>query len=371
MIPEGIFRWERELSFIGRAEMTAQLAKALHATLPHEQIAPKRFARATSAVGASPLLAVSSNLVEAVRKEGARVHTVGVDRVSADFYYFAEGGAGESLRVQGNLIEMLGDRLGAAATDADIEAQEVLLINRLLSGLSKGLFSELEVELADALPRLSRDGSGLAGTDLEAFEAEATALAQESARFEASGRRLAEALATATKKGQARTRVPLYGEAERETMAPLEVLVMGKPLLLPECFVWTVSGVPREERVESPPKPSPKPIEAPAPAPAPAPPAAAKTEAEPAPPVPTETAPTEVSVAAPSPAPASATVTASAPSSRAAASKAPIATNAKPSTAAARRSSFVPILLLLGLMASLFFLWRSLSLKASRTREDR
>ena len=45
------------------------------------------------------------------------------------------------------------------------------------SSLSGVRVSELAVELADALPRLSRDGTGLEGTDLEAFEARSSAFA--------------------------------------------------------------------------------------------------------------------------------------------------------------------------------------------------
>src|ERR1035438_8704264 len=60
--PRGIHQWERELSFVPRASMTAALASALRATLPAEQIAPKRFPMAAKAVEASPLLGISSNL---------------------------------------------------------------------------------------------------------------------------------------------------------------------------------------------------------------------------------------------------------------------------------------------------------------------
>jgi hypothetical protein len=391
MIPAGIFRWERELSLVRRADMTAQLAKALHATLPHEQIAAKRFGKALGAVQASPLLAMSSNLVEAARKEGVRVHTVGVDRVSADFYYFAEGGAGESLRAQGNLVEMLGDRADAAVTNADIEALQASLINRLLSELSKGLVSELEVELADALPRLSRDGTGLAGTDLEAFEAQAKALALGSARFEAAGRRLAEALTSAARQGQTSARVPLYGEAQREAMAPLEVLVIGNSLLLPECFVWTVRGVPREERIDTQPKPAPRPIAAPASAPKIATVRASPSDTATAAATASATASAAMSASASASAPATATASAPEParapapapaaSSDASTSKPDIAAKPKPSqtaaqppkdagapraaaparsAVAAKRSPWVPILLFLGLIASLYFLWRNM-----------
>jgi hypothetical protein len=409
MIPRGIQEWEQEVSFIRRADMTAELAKALHATLPHEQIAPKRFATAARAVEASPLLPIASNLAEAARKEGVRVHTVGVDRVSADFYYFAEGGAGEALRVQGNLVEMIADRVSAATTNAEIEALQVSLIQRLLSALSEGVVSELDVELAGALPRLSRDGTGLEGTDLKAFEAQAQALALESARFEAGARRLAEVLATATGEGETQTSVPLFGKALRETMAPLEVSVMGKPLQLPECSRWTVTGAAREMRIDSPAKLAPRPVLAPAPtgsnaaasmshieepqrttATTPAavggeakalqppvaevkpvqPPASkpepAKPVAEAEPAKPTVVAPTrpERQVAAEpaasrAPAPLAAQRARASPA-RALRDKRAVGGTSPAHAPALKRQALVPILLLLGLVTSLYFLWRSM-----------
>jgi hypothetical protein len=369
----GLSRWEQELSFVGRADMTPEFAKALHATLPHEQIAPKRFGRAASAVQAAPLLAMSSNLVEAARKEGVRVHTVGVDRVSADFYYFAEGGDGEPLRVQGNLLEMLSDRVGSSTSNADIEALQASLISRLLSALSKGAVAELDVELADALPRLSRDGTGLVGTDLEAFEAQAKALATGSAHFEAAARRLVEALVAATRAGQARARVPLYGEAQRETMAPLEVLVMGKPLQLPECFLWTVTGAPSDERAQAPAKAAPRAVAtqkraevrsaasqvAKTPETQPgvaAPPAPAAKAAEPAKPEVTAPVPAKSEVSA---SPAAPVTPADRPAELARRSPQAVQSQTRQSTVA-KRSPMVPMALLLALAASLYFLWRSL-----------
>ena len=403
MIPRGIERWEQEVSFVRRDDMTAELAKALHATRPHEQIAPKRFASAARAVEASPLLALSGNLAEAARKEGVRVHTVGVDRVSADFYYFAEGGAGEPVRVQGNLVEMLADRVGAATTNAEIEALQVSLIHRLLSALSQGVVSELDVELAGALPRLSRDGTGLLGIDLEAFEAQAQAIALESARFEAAGRRLAEVLASAASAGQRHASVPLYGEAQRETMAPLEVQISGKPLQLPESFRWTVTGAAREMRIDSPAKLAARPplAQAPAktgaagskpkieiaptatgaaratadgkagaatPAPAEAEPVKAPADAKPDKPAVAEATQPKREVAAKAVAPVARTSKAAPPvaqgalrsAARAERNVSARAQSRAPAAAVPKRAALVPILLLLGVAASLYFLWRTL-----------
>src|SRR5579863_10170985 len=70
MVPRGIAQWERELSFVERAGMTQALATALRATLAGEQIAPKRFPTAKKAAEASPLLALSGNLVDDARAQG-------------------------------------------------------------------------------------------------------------------------------------------------------------------------------------------------------------------------------------------------------------------------------------------------------------
>ncbi|HTB74218.1 MAG TPA: hypothetical protein VK762_13290 [Polyangiaceae bacterium] len=264
MVPRGIAQWERELSFVERAGMTQALATALRATLAGDQIAPKRFPTAKKASEASPLLALSGNLVDDARAQGVRVHTVGVDRVSGDFYYFEEGGGRDPLRVQGNLVEMLAPSLGPSSTNAEIAARLDGLIDRLLLSLSKGVVSELAVELADALPRLSRDGTGLVGTDLVSLELEASALATRANRWEANARRIPQALEDAARKGLRSVPVPLFGEAKQEALPALEVLVGGAMRTLPGPTLWTVAGAPREER-----KPSPIPAR-PAPSPAPA-----------------------------------------------------------------------------------------------------
>jgi hypothetical protein len=246
--PIGLSRWENELSFVVRGDLTATVARALRATLPVEQIAPKRFPMAHQAVEVSPLLPIAPNLVASVRGEGVRVHTVGVDRVSSGFYYFAEGGPDDAVRVQGNLVEMLAPSLTASSSNAEISALVEGLIDRLLVQLSGGVASELDVELANALPRLSRDGTGLLGTDLDAFDSTARALAAGSERWASSGRPLAQAIAAAARLGQTFARVPLYGEALLESPAPLDVLVGGRLQRLPGQSLWTVTGTPRDDR---------------------------------------------------------------------------------------------------------------------------
>jgi hypothetical protein len=247
MVPRGIAQWERELSFVPRARLTPALAGALRGTLPGDQIAPRRYPMAKKAVDTSPFLALSSNLVHDAKAQGVRVHTVGVDRVSGDFFYFEEGGEGEGVREQGNLVEMLGPSLEASTTNAEIAGLLNDLIDRLLLAFSKGVVSELAVELADALPRLSRDGTGLVGTDLDAFEAKAQSFATASSRWEAAAASMPAALAAAERKGERSTRVSLFGEARRDARPALALRVAGKPFTLPERPLWTVVGPPREE----------------------------------------------------------------------------------------------------------------------------
>jgi len=257
-VPRGIHQWERELSFVLRASMTPALATALRATRPAEQIAPKRYPMAAKAVEVSPILALSSNLAQAAQEQGVRVHTIGVDRVSGDFYYFEEGGGREPVRVQGSLVDMLAPSLKASTTNDEIAVLMDGILDRLLLALSEGKVSELDVELADALPRLSRDGTGLVGTDLDAFEAEAASLAARATRWDAAARQLPEALAAAARGSKASAPVPLFGEAARETKPALDLVLGGKPLQLPVQPVWTVKGAPRlEEKPAAKPQPSP------------------------------------------------------------------------------------------------------------------
>jgi hypothetical protein len=247
MLPRGIARWEREISFLGRNAMTPELARALHAVLPHEQVAPKKLPMTFKAVGTSPFLPVRSKLLLHAKQHGARVHTVGVDRVTAGFYYFAEGGAGEPVKVQGNLVEMLAPSLKPTSSNAEVETLREALIDRLLAKFSGGTVSELAVELADALPRMSSDGRGLVGTHLEVFEVQARALARRSARLEIRAREVVRALAAAERAGKDRATVPLYGEAEREELAPLQVRIGDETIELPAVRRWIVTGALHEE----------------------------------------------------------------------------------------------------------------------------
>ncbi len=247
MVPRGIMGWAHEVACIARADAAA-LVEAFKATQPHEQIAPKKFPMAKRAADVSPLLALSNSLASEARERGVRVHTIGVDRVSAGFYYFGEGGSAAPIRAQGNLIDMLAPSLGPTSTNAEIQSLLDSLIDRLLRELSGGAISELDVELANALPRFSRDGTGLEETDIEAFDRSARLLSLESAHLDSAARELVAALAAASKRGETATaRVALYGEARRESSPSLRVKIGDKTLELAGQTFWTVTGNPREE----------------------------------------------------------------------------------------------------------------------------
>jgi hypothetical protein len=209
MVPRGIMGWAHEIACIGRADASI-LVSTLKATQPHEQIAPKKFPMAKRAADVSPLLALSTNLAGEARDRGVRVHTIGVDRVSAGFYYFGEGGTAAAVRAQGNLIDMLAPSLVPSSTNAEIQALLDSLIDRLLRELSGGIVTEADVELANALPRFSKDGTGLEETDIEAFDKNARLLSLESAHLDTGARELVAALAEATRRGQGAANVALY-----------------------------------------------------------------------------------------------------------------------------------------------------------------
>ncbi len=269
MVPRGIMGWAREIAVIARSDASI-LVSALKATQPHEQIAPKKFPMAKRAADVSPLLALSSSLAGEARDRGVRVHTVGVDRVSAGFYYFGEGGTDAPIRAQGNLIEMLAPSLVPSSTNAEIQALLDSLIDRLLRELSGGVVGEADIELANALPRFAKDGTGLEESDLEAFDKSARVLSLESAHLDSGARELVAALAEATRRGQkAVTPIALYGEARLDSRAALRVKVGDKTLQLAAQTFWTVNGNPREEvtgAVATPPIPV---VMAKSPAPAP------------------------------------------------------------------------------------------------------
>lgn len=241
MTPQGIVGWEREVSVVARDAVTAELKEELGATLPEEQIAAAKLPLTARAAKASPLVGVTRSLVEKLVAKGVRVHTVGFDKVSSGFYYFAEGGSAEPVRVDGSLFDMIAPALGAGS-NADVDRLLDGLIDRLVTQLSgESKLTEAALELAAALPKLTVDNTGLADCDLEAFEKKAAALESGSDKHAGLARSVAEALAAAGTNDK--VKVPLYGEARREVLPAMEVEAGGKMIALPAKNRWLVSGV--------------------------------------------------------------------------------------------------------------------------------
>jgi hypothetical protein len=246
MKPRGIREWEREVSVIKRDQLTDAIRRDLGATLPEEQIPAAKLPLTSRAAKESPLMAVAQNLVEKLVEKGVRVHTIGFDKISGGFYYFAEGG-GESVRIQGDLIEMISPALGDGGS-SDLESCLDGVIDRMLVDLSNGVLTEGAVELAEALPRLATDGRGAADCDLDAFEAGASKLHAGSLKYEQQARALLDKLANKTNGAQGElVPVPLYGEAQRDSQASMLVDLGGKQVTLKPRDRWWVSGVVKDE----------------------------------------------------------------------------------------------------------------------------
>lgn len=254
--PQGIREWSQELSLIARRDLTDAIRESLGVTLPENRIAKSRHPHAHRAAESSPLIGVISDIAPKLQEKGVRVHTVGYDRVTGGFVYFAEGGGQDPVRVHGDLLEMIAPALEGGSSNADIERYLDRFIDRVLQHFSKGLLTESAVELANALPRLATDARGLQGVDLDAFEAEAAANADAAKKHEEGARKLADTLAKAN--GGGTQQVPLFGEARALTQPAMEIVLEGKSVSLPARTLWTVTGTPEEAK----PVEKPKPVEA-------------------------------------------------------------------------------------------------------------
>jgi hypothetical protein len=256
-IPRGVHTWSRELSVVLKDQLTPELRRELGVLLPEEQGDPELVPRARSAAQACKIVAVERPLSDQLPAKGLRVHTVGFDRVSNGFFYFAAGG-GEPKRVQGELIEIISPSL-ATGTREDLEAGLDGLIDRLLAELSDGALTESQLELAEALPPLGPKSAG-AGDKLQTLEGWLILSASRSAKFEADAKRLAETLRGATRRETDVVEVPLFGQARRVMQPDLEVEVIegeaGKRsrLTLPARTRWFVSGGPTPSMLPAAPK---------------------------------------------------------------------------------------------------------------------
>jgi hypothetical protein len=241
--------WSREISVVAKTDVTETLRKELSLKLPETQAAEEKLASAERAAQASVLVAVDSSLVDDLAKK-VRVHTVGSDRITGGFYYFAKGGSGAAVRAQGNLIEMVAPAL-ASADNAAVEATLDGLIGRLVTELSEGLLSEARLELAAALPALGEPASE-ATARLQTLEGFLVVNGARATRYDERARAVVEAVGQATRQGKNNVEIPLFGAARRVVQPEIEVEFADgdageqRKLTLPEASRWLVAGLPSE-----------------------------------------------------------------------------------------------------------------------------
>jgi hypothetical protein len=281
MAPKGVLGWSHEVSVVARDALTEDIRRDTKLVMPEAQIPPARMPLAHQAAQRSPLVAVSGKLVQRLVDAGIRVHTIGADRVTSSFYYIAEGGGEEPVRVEGDLVAAVGAMLGDRADNAAIERVLDGLVDRLLRSLSRDRLSELSLELAASLPRAAADGTGTQDIDLEAFEKELTALVGTSEKYTSFLQEIA------TKIGDTNDRkvdIPLFGDARKVSQGPFELTVGVQKVALVTHERWLATGPLTEPARAAPaPAPAPTPSPAPAPAKAAASPAPAPVHASPAP----------------------------------------------------------------------------------------
>ena len=239
MIPHGVLGWSTEVSVVARDAITDSVKSSAKIVMPEEQIPTGKYPLAHQAAMKSPLVAVSSKLTQKLVDAGIRVHTVGADRVTSSFYYLAEGGGEEPIRIEGDLVAAVGAMLGDRADNAAIERVLDGLVDRLVRSLSKDRVTELSLELAQALPRAAADGSGLNDVDLESFEKELAALVGGSEKYSAYLQEIA------TKIGDTNERkvdIPLFGDAKKVSQGPFELEVGNKKVALVTHERWLATG---------------------------------------------------------------------------------------------------------------------------------
>ena len=240
-VPRGILGWSTEVSVVARDALTEEIRRTTKLVMPEEQIPPVRMPLTSQAAQKSPLVALSSKLVSKLVELGVRVHTVGVDRVTSSFYYLAEGGGEDQIRIEGDLVQSVGTMLGERADNAAIERVLDGLPDRLLRALSKDRVSELTVELAAALPRAAADGSGTQDLDLEAFEKALSDLVGSGEKYTTVAQEIASKLAETNER---RVEVPLFGEARKVSQGPFDIAVGERRVSLPTYERWVMSAPP-------------------------------------------------------------------------------------------------------------------------------
>jgi hypothetical protein len=248
---KGIRTWSREILVVQKADVTEALRKELGVTLPEAHPQAASLANARRAAQASPLVAVESAIAEKLAAKGVRVHTIGSDRITGGFYYFAEGGSRPPVRVQGNLVDMVAPALDASADNAAVEASLDGVIDRALVELSDGVLHEAQIELAAALPALGED-AGEAAVKLQTLEGFVALAANRASKYEERARAVVEALGRVKGGGEGAVVVPLFGDAHRAPQPEIEVEyaegASGEPRKrkLPARNRWLVAGLQSE-----------------------------------------------------------------------------------------------------------------------------
>ena len=259
MAPKGVLGWSHEVSVVAREALTDEVQQETKIVMPEAQIPPARMPLAHQAAQKSPLVAISGKLVQRLVDAGIRVHTVGADRVTSSFYYIAEGGGEEPVRVEGDLVAAVGAMLGDRADNAAIERVLDGLVDRLLRSLSHERVNELSLELAASLPRAAADGTGTQDIDLEAFEKELSGLVGSSEKYTPFLQEIA------TKIGDTNDRkvdIPLFGDARKVSQGPFELMVGAQKVALVTHERWLATGPLTEPtRAAAAPAPSPAPAQ--------------------------------------------------------------------------------------------------------------
>ena len=248
---KGLHTWSREISVVFKAEVSEALRGELGVTMPEALPEAASLPNARRAALASNLVGVDPSLVDKLVAGGVRVHTIGSDRITGGFYYFAKGGAGGPVRAQGNLVEMVAPGLAASADNEALEAGMDGVIARILAELSEGKLSEAQIELAGALPSLGEPASE-AAVKLQTLEGFLVVNGTRSAKYEERARGVVETLAQATRQGGTLVQLPLFGDARRVVQPELEIEYADgeagtqRKLTLPERSRWFVAGLQTE-----------------------------------------------------------------------------------------------------------------------------
>jgi hypothetical protein len=238
-VPRGTSSWSTEVTVVVREALTEDIRKGTKLVMPAEQIPPAKMPLTQKAAQSAPLVAVASKLGPKLVEAGVRMHTVGVDSVTSSFYYIAEGGGEETVRIEGDLVAAVAAMLGDRAETAAIERVLDGLTDRLLRALSRDRVTEIGLELAAALPRAAADGTGAQGIDLDGFEKKLSALIAQSERLSGQAKDIAEKLKETYER---KVTVPLFGEARKVSMGPFDLTVGDKKVPLATYERWVMAG---------------------------------------------------------------------------------------------------------------------------------